>query len=243
MPKPVTISAAIVLAFAAPAHGETVRVHKIVQPVVVDTSVITSMYDDLSCFPFTCPFGILPIGLKPPGLIFVGFEHFQSGGFVYRGRVLFNTGDLPHQFKSAALVLNGVSFGNSGNLSNPLARTFETSQAEPSPQVFLPQAVLEEDLDVRRVTASSHPANSAFDDSILQSQVTASVQDTGSFHFRIDVTANANKWLQNWANRNQTPLHGFVLLGPDETLVVPDFNTTLFSYQVQLEFEIDEPVR
>jgi hypothetical protein len=113
----------------------------------------------------------------------------------------------------------------------------------PSPQVFLPQAVLEEDLDLRRVTASSHPDNSAFDDSILQSQVTASVQDTGSFHFRIDITSNANKWVQDWPNRNQTPLHGFVLRGPDESLVVADLNITLFSYKAQLEFEIDEPVR
>ncbi|HEY1472719.1 MAG TPA: hypothetical protein VGF53_01390 [Pseudolabrys sp.] len=239
------VGAAFTLMLVAPAHGDSVRVHKVVQPVIVET-IIVSTWDvtgDVECYPFACPFGILPAALVKPstGLAFVGLEHYCNPTlvFFYRGRILFNTGDLPHHFKSATLVLNAQSVENTALASSPLSRMFETSLAAASPEPLFFWAVSREDLDLKRVTAISHPPD-GFDNSGLQGLVTGMVQDNGSFNFTIDVTANVSNWVQDWPSRNQTPLRGFILAEP---ILTVDCNTTLATYQVQLKFEIEEPDR
>jgi hypothetical protein len=237
------VGAAFTLMLVAPACGDTVSVHKVVQPAIVET-IIVSTWDltgDVQCYPFACPFGILPAALVKPssGLAFVGLEHYCNPTlfFMYRGRILFNTGDLPHHFKSATLVLNAQSVENTALASSPLSLTFETSLAAPSPEPLFFWAVSREDLDLKRVTAISHPPD-GFDNSSLQGVVTGTVQDKGSFNFTIDVTANVNNWVQDWPNRNQTPLRGFILAEPILTVAC---TTAMATYQVQLEFDIDEP--
>ena len=57
------------------------------------------------------------------------------------------------------------------------------------------------------------------------------------------MTSTVNDWVQDWPNRNLTPLRGFTLVGTDESLP-SDSNTALkVTYAVTLVFDIDESDR
>jgi hypothetical protein len=232
---PIT-AAVLVIVLGVPAYGGSVNVHKVIQPIVMETQATSTWTtEDEPCYPFACPLGIAPPLMLPSadGLASVGFEP----AFAYRARILFGTSDLPHHFTHATLALNATSVVNTANLASPLMTTFETSLADPSPQPWFLRGVLHQDVDTRQITVSSHRVD-GFDNSQLQGMVTGSTQNGPGFSLRIDVTANVNKWLQDWPKRNQTPLHGFVLMGQNESLVLGI--TSVVTYQAQLEFDIDE---
>jgi hypothetical protein len=244
---------AAALAWATPVHADTVRVQKTVTPVVAETITM----NDVAVIsartvsgPFNCPFPPQSPDAEPTqGQILIGFEPgsaaFSDGCFqhfarAHRGVVLFTTHDLPHHFKSATLVLNPDTIHNSTLFPRPFSAIFETSVATSQARFLATRRQV--DLDSGRATVNSHTSRpDGFDDSSLQRAVTGSVQNEGTFGFRIDVTANVHNWLLDWPKRDQTPLRGFVFVSADESL--PDDGNVGFSvsYVVTLEFEIDEP--
>jgi hypothetical protein len=244
---------AAAFAWAAPARGDTVRVQKTVVPIVAETITMNAV-EPISGLkvsgPFNCPFPLQSPDAEPTkGQILIGFEPgsaaFSDGCFqhfarAHRGVVLFTTHDLPHHFKSATLVLGADTIHNSSSFPRPFSAIFETSVTTPQARFFAARRQV--DLDSGRTTVNSHTsASDGFDNSSLQRPVTGSVQDEGTFNFRIDVTANVNNWLLDWPKRDQTPLRGFVFVSADESL--PDNGNVglSVSYLVTLEFEIDEP--
>lgn len=253
---PIISAGTAALALVMPAHGDTVQAQKIVPPAVAET-ITLHVEKSVSTFP-SCQVPAIPPTARPTnGRVVVGFEH--ASGFVnpqcglffayaYRGELLFRTNELPAQFKSATLVLKAESSKiRDINFPRPFSSIFETSFAIPPQQArFFSSALLHEDSDTRRVTLNQFAdvaLRESFDNSGLQAQVTGTVQDKGSFNFRVDVTENVNKWVQDWPDRNQTPLRGFVLIGLDESMPsdnLPGDAALVVTYEGHLEFEIDE---
>jgi hypothetical protein len=244
----IACACAAALACPAPLHADTVHVRKTVVPVVAQTVTMNSVAD--VSYRTNCPMPVLSPDAEPAmGTILIGFEAgsalfpdecFQHFARAYRGVPLFATTDLPHQFKSATLVLAAQIAHNASFFTKPFASIFETSVATPLATFFAARRQV--DPDSGRATVNSHAAaTDGFDDGALQKLVTGPVQDKGSFNFRIDVTANVNSWLKDWPNRDKTPLRGFVFVSADENLFdVSNFAFSV-SYLATLEFEIDDP--
>jgi hypothetical protein len=144
---------ALAFAFVTPACGDTVRVHKKVQPWIAFTTFVHASHSDsYSCWPASC-LDELGTGSEPDlpnGQILVGYIHLYDlgAGFgpchcsdwayeVARGMVLFKIDDIPHHFKSATLVLKAqnVQFADPlpQILKVPFSGIFETSHAASSP--------------------------------------------------------------------------------------------------------------
>jgi hypothetical protein len=144
------------MAGLATARGDTVRVHKVVRPLVALSSVTVAGDDaDNTCWPANClpragagvAVGQMPA--LPDGGVLVGFDHFYLEGTkpcncwsyrdaVVRGTILFKTDDIPHHFKAATLVLQAMGSTVSDPATNvlPLTGIFETSAAaQPQPGV------------------------------------------------------------------------------------------------------------
>ncbi|HEX4557178.1 MAG TPA: hypothetical protein VH249_24520 [Xanthobacteraceae bacterium] len=252
------------LGLAAETHGDTVRVKKTVMPFVAQsTFIFAADFSFWSCFPATCDnvvfdaTGVGPQSAGEPALadgqIRVGFEHFYDSGtkpcncwsysaHAYRGTALFRTRDIPHHFKSATLVLTATaSHASDPNAKTPFLAIFRQDV------VPYPLAVGDVQFDpaTGRTTATlRHLGQFALApvDTDLGPPFTASkIVETGPFSFRLDVTAVANGWLQDWPNRNLAPLHGFTLVGVDESLPTQSNNALQATYAVTLEFDIDDP--
>jgi hypothetical protein len=233
-------------------------------------AVKTDMPYGQNCFPFiTNCVPRLTGGVPPPltGARFkVGFQ-FDSyeeslnccTGYwdqVNRGNIFFRTRDVPHHFTTATLVLKAES----SNSSDPNAKVPFSGIYELAPGFGL-NGDTEYDEAADQFTSSLDlgPQFEAIDATFLDFDPASYttpflvpfppppypngrvIEATGPFDFRIDVTANVNAWIKDWANRNQTPLHGFYLVGTDEHFPYSDNRALLVTYTATLEFDIDEP--
>jgi hypothetical protein len=189
---------------------------------------------------------------------------WSGGALASRGMVLFKTEDIPHHFKSATLVLFAE---DDTNVDDPVALAthipflgiFETP---PGRNVFSRADVQFYPSD-GIVTSGEDRSNDLFEpfgpigvDPELQLNNAvafpfpfppypngAVLERTDRFSFRIDVTNPVRKWVADWPHRNDTPLHGFILVGTDESLPHDQNRSAQITYIVWLEFEIDEPDR
>ena len=249
---------------AAHTHADTVGVQKTIMPFVAQSTFIAaSDFSFWSCFPATCDnvvfddTGVGPRSAGEPALadgqIRVGFKHFYDSGTrpcncwvygaeAYRGTALFRTRDLPHHFKSATLVLTATT----SNTSDPNAKTPFLAIFR---QDFVPYPLAIGDVQfdpaTGRTTANLQHlglfAIAPVDTDLGPPFIPGKIVETGPFSFRLDVTALANGWLQDWPKRNLTPLHGFTLVGFDESLPNQSNNALQVTYAVTLEFDIDDP--
>jgi hypothetical protein len=207
----------------------------------------------------------------PPqaGAVLVGFDYFSFsqgdvcpcsgwGSFAYRGEIDFNTFEIPHQFVSATLVLHAVA---AAHQFHEFSENIFTQMFEVTPNLPF---VAHDDLipippfagmtlNIRfgatgdRTTVVEQQPNGfgPIGPNRLATLGNPLVQRVGDTDYRIDVTDRVRKWVLDWANRDKHPLHGFVLVGSDETVPTDgQTNAQLWMmYQATLEFDVDESDR
>jgi hypothetical protein len=208
----------------------------------------------------------------PPqaGAVLVGFDYFSFkqedvcpcsgwGSFAYRGEIDFNTFEIPHQFVSATLVLRAVAGAHDSSHAfsdNLVTQLFEVAPGFPlvahdnlipvPPFAGMTLNIAFGATGDRITVVEQQPAGfGPIGPNRLATLGNPLVTRVGGRDYRIDVTDRVQKWVADWGNRGQHPLHGFVLVGSDET-VPTDGNTNAqlwVMYQATLEFDVDEPDR
>jgi hypothetical protein len=251
------------LGLAAAAHADTVRVKKTVMPFVAQSTFIgVGNFSFWSCFPATCDtfvFDATGVGPQPTNLaasagqIIVGFRYRYDSGTrpcncwtysdnVFRGTVLFRTRDIPHHFKSATLVLTATSSNATiAGAKTPIQGIFRQDSL---PYAWARGDVLLDPATGRTTAFLDHQGPflpGGLDTDLGPPFVPGKIDETGPFSFRLDVTSLAESWLQDWPNRTLTPLHGFTLVGFDESLPNESNDALQATYAVTLEFDIDDP--
>jgi hypothetical protein len=240
------LASALALGPALPARGDTVRVHKTVNPVVAATAN----------FQTACLLNTVKDAPLINREVSVGFGGICGAA---RGMVLFKISDIPHHFKLAALRLRVDQVTTLGsNVAVALAGVFETSFTPFPPATFCCNAGGSVDPADGSMTLSLD--SGLFADtglttplSQLQSHAVSGtvpfspspggvvVEEKPPFGYRIDVTKSVTGWVADWLNRDKAPLHGFILVGSQEGQ--PGDATLVVTYKATLEFDIDEPVQ
>jgi hypothetical protein len=252
------------IGFAAETHGDTVGVRKTIMPFVAQSTFIATWdFSFWSCFPAIC-YSATFLETGPPspvpdgsaavadGEIRVGFAYSYDAGTkpcncwaylanAYRGTVLFRTGDIPHHFKTATLVLTAKTVNSSDpGFKNPFSIFRQDSVPYP-----LAIGYIRFDPATGRTTAMLRHLGqfspAALDTDLGPPFTPSKIEESADFSFRIDVSSVANSWVQDWPNRNLTPLHGFTLVGFDESLPTESNVALQFTYAGTLEFDIDDP--
>jgi len=188
----------------------------------------------------------------------------EAGGITAsRGMVLFKTDDIPHHFKSATLVLLAEDDNVDPSVLAALPPFFGIFETPPGRNVFSradvvqfypPDGIVTSVED--RTKDQLDPFGPAGVDPELQLNNAvafpfpfppypngAVLERTNQFDFRIDVTKSVGGWVADWLHRNDSPFHGFILVGRDERTEVHEGESLQITYTAYLEFEIDEPDR
>ena len=207
----------------------------------------------------------------PLGQVAVGFDYFDDPGtkpcncqqwavYAYRGQIFFKVADLPKNFLTAHLVLGPIVSNQHGNsLSNPITGVFENANgakmgfddssawfAAGGTPGLAPALLTQFDVIAGGVTAlrqfsvlpsgmMQNPVFSSFPVPANPGLNTEPVAKEG-FFYSIDVSQT----VRNWVGTN-TPLRGFNLVGPDESLSHASTTALTVQYAATLVFEILGP--
>lgn len=186
--------------------------------------------------------------------------------YAHRGAMFFKSADLPHYFLTARLVLTPTTGKQSGNSStNLVTGLFEVSHgavvsfndsdpaaAADGDQALLPAQLTRYGVD-GRLTLLREALKLSPNDGMLSAPVfspfpanagpTTQPVTRNGLAYSIDVTTTVRKWIADWPNRAKTPMRGFVVTGPDESLSHAKTTAFVNNYEARLEFTIlDQPL-
>src|SRR5262249_53665306 len=148
--------------------------------------------------------------------------------------------DIPHQFVSATLVLHAVAGAHQFHdfSENIVTQLFDVTRSFPfvahddlspiPPFAGMTLNIAFGEKGDRIAVVEQQPSSfAAIPSDRLTTLGNPLMKRVGDADYRIDVTSRVRKWVADWTNRTERPLHGFVLVGSDEVLL-PFINSELW---------------
>ena len=185
--------------------------------------------------------------------------------YAHRGATFFKSEQLPHFFLTANLVLTPKTTNQHGNnrvnlvtglfeVSHKTVVSFDDSTpalAADGDAFLFPAQLTTFDGVQGRLTLLREAVSLTPKDGMLKNPVfspfpsnpgpaTHPVSKNG-LTYTIDVTQTVHDWVGDWIHRTQTPLRGFVVVGPDESLSHDKTTAFIVEYEATLEFVIEDP--
>lgn len=182
--------------------------------------------------------------------------------FAHRGATFFKSEQLPQFFLTAHLVLKPKTINQHGNnRTNLITGVFDVSHKsvvsfdDTSPALaangdgfLFPAQLTRFDVD-GQLTLLREAISLTSKDGMLKNPIFSSfptnpgpasqpVSKSG-LTYTIDVTQTVRDWTGDWPHRTLTPLRGFVVVGPDESLSHDKTTTFIVEYEASLEFVIE----
>jgi hypothetical protein len=183
--------------------------------------------------------------------------------YAHRGAMFFKSADLPHFFLTARLVLTPKTGKQTGNSqTNLITGLFEVSHkavvsySDQDPAAaadgdffLLPAQLTQYGVD-GRLTLLREALKLSPNDGMLSAPVfppfpanpgpTNQQVTKNGLAYSMDVTSTVHNWVVNWPNHAKTPMRGFVVTGPDETLSHDKTTSFVNNYEAQLVFTIED---